>query len=226
MPAWGDLDHVMIFCDAGAPEADALVGCGLHEGPANTHPGQGTANRRFFFPNVYIELLWVSDAAEAQAPEAEAVKLWDRWQGRRSACPFGFVFRPGQRPVAPIDSWTYSPRYFPEGFSIEVARDRPPNEPLLFYLPFARPALVENIDATHADPVVGAIVGATLHLPRTERLSPALEALVAAGLVTVEPAREYLLDLFHVGGAAGFIDLRPALPLRFLPAKRAAGVAH
>jgi hypothetical protein len=224
---WGDLDHVIIFCDTGAPEAQALIDRGFHEGPTNSHPGQGTANRRFFFPNVYLELLWVSDATEARGPQAGPTRLWDRWDGRaRGACPFGCVFRPGKRNVnATFDCWTYSPRYFPPGFSIEVASNPPPNEPLLFYLPFARPALVE--DSRHAPkPLVGPIVAATVHLPDTDALSPALHALVAAGLLTVEPAREYLLDLFHVSGAAESIDLRPVLPLRFVPAARSADVPH
>jgi hypothetical protein len=67
---------------------------------------------------------------------------------------------------------------------------------------------------------VGGIVGATIHLPGTATLSPALNALVAAGVVTVEPSREYLIDIYHVGGSQDFIDIRPELPLRFRPARR------
>ena len=65
--AWGEIDHIIFFCDVGAPEADSLKQRGLHEGPSNSHPGQGTANRRFFFPNVYLELLWVENPLEAKA---------------------------------------------------------------------------------------------------------------------------------------------------------------
>ena len=56
-----ELDHVFIMCAVGGPEAVALSRLGLKEGSANTHPGQGTASRRFFFRNGYIELLWVCD---------------------------------------------------------------------------------------------------------------------------------------------------------------------
>ena len=81
---------------AGAPEADALIARGLHEGPGNSHPGQGTVNRRFFFRNLYLELLWVEDFDEAQAPEARRTGLWDRWINRHNgSCPLGLVFRPG-----------------------------------------------------------------------------------------------------------------------------------
>ncbi len=227
--AWGELDHIMLFCDVGAPESDALTERGLHEGPANSHPGQGTCNRRFFFPNAYLEMLWVENPIEAQSDAVRPTQIWDRWRQRREgACPFGLVFRPGgRREVEGIPSWTYAPRYFPAGFTIEVAKDVPVNEPLLFYLPFARPALVEDIRSTSAHHAhVGGIVGATLHLPQTANLSPALHALVAAGVVAVEPSREYLLDLFHVGGSKEFVDMRPELALRFRPARRASDAKH
>jgi Glyoxalase-like domain len=62
-----ELDHVSICVAAGAPEADELIRFGLIEGAANRHPGQGTANRRFFFAGAFLELLWVDDPAEAAA---------------------------------------------------------------------------------------------------------------------------------------------------------------
>ena len=219
---WGELDHVMILCNVGAPEASSLTDRGVHEGPGNTHPGQGTANRRFFFPNAYLELLWVENPVEAQSPEARDTRLFERWQKRASgACPFGLVFRPGPKgPATPPSSWTYSPRYFPPGFSIEVARDPPANEPLLFYLPFAKASLVENRAPADGAVRIGSITGATVHLPQTQELSPALSSLVAAGVVSVEPGREYLLDLFHSGGTTQVLDLRPLLALRLLPERR------
>jgi hypothetical protein len=226
--AWGELDHIIIFCDVGAPEADSLKERGLHEGPANSHPGQGTANRRFFFPNVYLELLWVENPVEASAPPASTTQLFDRWARRKDgSCPFGLVFRPGGRAaVAPIAATPYSPRYFPPGFTIDVASGLPQNEPPLFYLPFARAALVEDSKPAGDKHTIGAIVGVTLHLPGTDKLSPALDALVAAGVISIEPAREYLLEVLHVGGSTEFIDLRPELPLRFVPARRARDARH
>src|SRR5436305_8641465 len=91
-----ELDHVFVMCARGAPEGDALVRAGLREGTANAHPGQGTANRRFFFENAYLELVWVADIAEAQGEVARPARLWERWSGRGDgrACPFALVFRP------------------------------------------------------------------------------------------------------------------------------------
>jgi hypothetical protein len=52
-----EIDHVFIGCRPGAPEADSMLKRGFVEGSPNTHPGQGTANRRFFFDNFMLELL-------------------------------------------------------------------------------------------------------------------------------------------------------------------------
>jgi hypothetical protein len=57
-----ELDHIYCLCPAEAEvAARALARIGLTEGSRNSHPGQGTACRRFFFENAYLELLWVSD---------------------------------------------------------------------------------------------------------------------------------------------------------------------
>lgn len=226
--AWGELDHIIFFCDVGAPEADALKRRGLHEGPPNAHPGQGTANRRFFFPNVYLELLWIENPVEARAAPANTTQLWDRWTRRKEgSCPFGLVFRPGGRAaVAPIPTLAYSPRYFPPGFTIDIASGLPQNEPPLFHLPFAKAPRVEDTKVAAPGPEVGSIVGITLHLPAASTLSPALDALVAAGVVSVEAARDYFLEVLHVGGSTEFIDLRPVLPLRFVPARRSRDARH
>jgi len=217
------LDHIIFFCAPGAPEADALLGRGLHEGPGNSHPGQGTINRRFFFRNLYLELLWVDDFDEAQAPEARRTGLWDRWINRHNgSCPLGLVFRPGPKPTpVPFASWSYVPKYFPAGFSIEVARDIPANEPLLFYLPFARPALVEDVAPLPGGAQIGPVCGMTLHLPETSSLSPALNSLVSQAAVSIEPGQRLLVDVYHEHRSREIIDLRPKLPLRFLPADRA-----
>ena len=61
-----ELDLLFICLSRGAPEAKFLTRFGLIEGPRNVHPGKGTANRRFFFENAILELLWVEDPSEAQ----------------------------------------------------------------------------------------------------------------------------------------------------------------
>jgi hypothetical protein len=74
-----ELDHVFICVSQGAPEADYLTHFGLIEGAANVHPGQGTANRRFFFRNAMLELLWVENPDEARNAQTAPTMLWERW---------------------------------------------------------------------------------------------------------------------------------------------------
>src|SRR3954468_18678174 len=93
MPA--TVDHVFICTAAGAPAARALREFGLVEGSPNRHPGQGTANRRFFFRNAMLELLWVEDAAEAQSEQTRDTRLWQRWSAPGpDVSPFGIILRP------------------------------------------------------------------------------------------------------------------------------------
>src|SRR5437899_5800140 len=82
-----ELDHVIICADSDAPEAERLIQFGLREAPPNQHPGQGTANRRFFFANAMIELLWVRDPAEAQSERTRRTLLWERWSGSAPHLP-------------------------------------------------------------------------------------------------------------------------------------------
>lgn len=210
------IDHVFICCSVGGSEADALARAGLKEGSANTHPGQGTACRRFFFSNAYLELLWVSDPAEAQAAAVLRTRLWDRWSKRGAdACPYGIVFRPGGDTPdarAPFRSWSYRPRYMPPGLSIEVAGETPLSGPELFYLGFqgGRPRRgVEPID--HELPI-RSLRGVSVWRPASGG-SEAATTLEGAGLVAFHDAGEYLLELqFDTGDRS--LDFRPELPLR------------
>jgi hypothetical protein len=132
--------HTIAAVDA--PEAAALSRLGLKEGPANTHPGQGTASRRFLFSNAYLELLWVRDENEARSEGIQRTRLWDRWSLRgQGACPFGIVLRPNGDALAqqpPFPTWTYAPSYLPAGLTIDIAVDTPLTEPEFFYLGFQR----------------------------------------------------------------------------------------
>jgi hypothetical protein len=117
-----------------------LIAFGLGEGSRNRHPGQGTANRRFFFNNAMLELLWVENAHEAQSAGVRRLRLWERWSQRAAgACPFGICYRPvSQRGIpAPFESWQYAPLYAEIGIAVSVTSINV-DEPLLFYLPYLR----------------------------------------------------------------------------------------
>src|SRR4030081_1566345 len=142
-----EVDHAFIACAVGAPEADALLRLGFVEGSSNSHPGQGTANRRFFFENFMLELLWVADPAEARSERTRRTRLWDRWAHRETgANPIGIIFRStdGQPAGGAFQTWASTPSYLPAGASIHIAEGTTLDEPELFYLPFLNRAARRN----------------------------------------------------------------------------------
>lgn len=71
------IDHIFIFVPS-KQDADQLVDFGITEGSGNIHKGIGTANRRFFFDNFYLEILWVENEAEAKS--VDEIGIWERSQ--------------------------------------------------------------------------------------------------------------------------------------------------
>lgn len=181
------LDHVFICCAAGAPEAQALRAAGLIEGSGNVHPGQGTANRRFFFERGFLELLWVHDAQEAGSAATCRTRLLERWSDRAgAACPFGLCFAPlaAEALALPFESWAYTPGYLPPGRSIRFAEGAALNEPELFALDWTPPAHTATQPVRHPCGL-RALQSVSIGLAGTEPLSPPLRAAHAAGLLQI-----------------------------------------
>lgn len=220
------LDHIFICVAPGAPEADALLRLGLHEGSSNVHPGQGTANRRFFFRNAYLELLWVADEREARSKKSAPTRLWQRWSERASgACPFAMVFRAAAAgTLAPFETWSYRPDYLPPGLTIEFAQGMPIEEPELVYLPFALRAGAPAAEPTAHDVEIRDIARVVIGPPGAATLSAAARAVQADGLVTFRATAQHVLELqFNAEREASF-DLRPTLPLIFRGVPARSGV--
>ena len=84
-----DIDHIFIFSPNNGQEVDELVEFGLTEGSGRSHQGIGTINRRIFFENVYLEILWVQKTTETQQTARE-LGLWQRANFMSSQySPFG-----------------------------------------------------------------------------------------------------------------------------------------
>jgi hypothetical protein len=218
-----ELDHIFVCTAPGAPESDRLRAFGLTEGAANTHPGQGTACRRFFFANAYLELLWVCDPAEARSQVSRPTKLWERWVGREDdSCPFGLGFRPkppGGAPP-PFSTWDYHPSFLPPSVSFQVGTNSNLlTEPMLFLLAFARRP--DSYSPEKRQPLQHPIgfhelTRVELVSPHLENLSPALHAIAGANLVRLRRGAAFLMEMGFDGEAQGHAhDLRPALPLVF-----------
>jgi hypothetical protein len=220
-----ELDHLFICTAAGAPEAARLVEFGLLEGSPNIHPGQGTANRRFFFENALLELLWVADPAEAQAEgPARRMRLWERWSRRAAgACPFGVCFRPSAVATgeAFFPAWEYRPAYLPAPLAIHVGMNSEiVGEPLVFYLPFGRRPDPHDPDPARRQPRdhpagMRAITSVTLRGRYLAGPSDLLRAVAAdCPWLGIEASGENLMELsFDLGRAGKVADFRPDLPL-------------
>ena len=212
-----EVDHAFIGCATGAPEGDALLRLGFAEGSRNTHPGQGTANRRFFFENFMLELVWVVDPAEAQSERTRRTRLWDRCQGDSEVSPFGIIFRSALMPPAspPFATWSYAPLYLPPGLAIQIAEGTSLHEPELFYLPFLRRATTMSTEPVeHALPI-RRIRALSVGLRNRQPLSSASRAAERHGLVSYFVSPLAVLEIQFEGPAGMRIDLRPDLPLVF-----------
>lgn len=208
-----ELDHLFIGCTTGAPEAQALLDAGFREGSPNTHPGQGTANRRFFFAEFYLELIWIADPAAVRSDAARPTRLGERLSGAQ-ACPFGLLYRRGNAQASPpFATWPYRPSYLPAGASIEFAIGTPLTEPELLFLPFVRRTRTpESEPTTHALPLQ-AFRGVTVGLPSVQSLSPAALGAQQAGLLRYRGVPAYAIELEFASPRDLLLDLRPRLPL-------------
>jgi hypothetical protein len=217
-----ELDHFSICTILGAPEAERLIEFGLSEGSPNHHPGQGTANRRFFFQNAFLELLWVEDAAEVQSERVRRTGLWERWSRRgRDASPFGIGFRPvpGMESAIPFSAWEYRPPYLPDPLAIHMASNSERvAEPLLFLLAFGRrPNPADPARRQPRDHAAGlrAITRLQVGIRQSGGPSPELRAAEeSCGEVSFFVVSEPFVEVGFDDEKKGLsVDFRPQLPL-------------
>jgi len=207
-----------MMCSKGAPEGDSLIQRGFVEGSRNVHPGQGTANRRFFFENFMLELLWVENRSEAQSEQTRRTRLWERWERRDCGIsPFGILFcaENDAAESAPYPTWPYHPSYLAPGDAIQIAEGTRLEEPELFYMPNMRRDRPRRAEPTnHAVPVKH-ILGVTAGLTGLAKLSAASRAAQEAGLLRYRESSSPLLEIAFASNSNDNIDFRPALPLLF-----------
>ena len=217
-----ELDHVFILVSEGAPEADLLVAFGILEGSSNVHPGQGTANRRFFFHNVMLELAWVSHPDEAQSTLTRPTGLWDHWKYRgQTASPFGIILRPatGQpHEKYPFKGWHYKPRYLPAHLSFWVGDNADKlEEPLLFYFTFGgHPNARKPSQPLHHPTGFREVTSLNIQLPGLTQASDTLKSLMNIKDITFTAGNQHVMEIGFDGEKSGKSkDFQPHLPLVF-----------
>ncbi len=197
-----ELDHLIVFTTADAPEVARLEALGLTPSYRRTHAGQGTANACFCFENAYLEILWVTYEAETRSAPVARLQLAARAQWRTGATnPFGIAWRPTMVGERGPPCWPCTPPYLPAGAAIAVATASDDlSQPLLFSFPGSLPprdwppARRGNLQAAGG---FGRLEMQTLRLPNHGPTSPALHQVAAAlgaGIET-DPCGSYANDV-------------------------------
>ncbi|MEO0535290.1 MAG: VOC family protein [Cyanobacteria bacterium P01_A01_bin.123] len=206
------LDHVFILVEPEAKVADRLLEHGFREGPRNTHPGQGTANRRVYFANGMVEFLWVRDANEANTGPGLDLRFPERSQDPK-ASPFGAIFVPRHNPMSqemPFPGWHYQPDYFPppKGFHVG-ANSQNLLEPLCFYFPFHDPGVPRPQPERNSQMITEVVIST----PSTDTHG-VLALASRCNRLSIQSAREHLMEITLDHCALGCTqDFRPAMPL-------------
>jgi hypothetical protein len=220
-----ELDHLFTFTGVGAPEVGRLVQFGLLEGQPNTHPGQGTACRRFFFHNAYLEFVWVEDELEATSGWVTPLGFGERSRHRQTgASPFGVILRPAapeaDQAAPPFATWALRPPYLPEPLKLDVAENSvDTGEPLIFYMSFGSRA--DRYPPGRRQPLehpVGfkEITGVKITLRGAQGSSAALQATERAGAARFAAGQSHLAEVIFDHERLGQAeDFRPELPLIF-----------
>lgn len=205
------LDHIFILTQSPTAAASQLANLGLVEGTANEHPGQGTSNRRFFFSNTTLELLYIRDALEAKEGPGGQLQLVER-AADATASPFGLIVRRDSTSNVPIFSgWRYQPDYFPVGTSFLVGDNSSVfAEPLCICMPDSPPP--RSPQPAPAMPF-DEVTQVRFHVP-VAAPSPVLQAVAQIDRVCIQANRPHLLEVeFGHGIEQQRHDLRPGLPL-------------
>ncbi len=133
-----DIDHIFIFTNDNGKIADELVQFGLTEGSSRVHVGQGTTNRKFYFGNFFLEILWVHNDEELKSDITKPTGLWQRADFNSTNSPFGLcIVNTDETESLFKNAFSYQPAYFPSGLNIDILKNEQNlNLPWTFRLPF------------------------------------------------------------------------------------------
>lgn len=216
-----EVDHIFICTQHGAPEAEVLKAFGLTEGSSNKHPGQGTENRRFFFKNLFIELLWLENSEEAISPITAPTMLYDRLTSKNvNISPFGICFRPknSEDKNVKFPSWNYKPTYLPNNLEVNIAKNTLLSEPMWFFLSFASRPDIASQDKRQ--PLIhpnklSEVTSIQVTIPNSNK-NFTLPDKQQLGMLKINDGTKHTLEITFDHGKQKLIhDFRPTLPMIF-----------
>lgn len=151
-----NIDHIFIFTNDNGKVADELVSFGLTEGSNRIHVGQGTANRKFYFDNFFLEILWVHNETEIKSEQTKPTGLWQRAGFKtNNSSPFGLcIVNSDDSQTLFEKAFKYQPDYFPEGMVIDIIKNENQVDlPWTFRLPFKGQKKHENEPTNHRNEI-------------------------------------------------------------------------
>ena len=146
------VDHIFICTGESGKVADALVSFGLLEGSSRVHKGQGTRNRKFYFDNFFLEILWVHDESEIKSEATNVMGLWQRTEHAQTGfSPFGLcLVNTDETEALFAKALKHQTDYFPKGMLIDIIKnDQQGDLPWTFRLPFKGQKKYENEPTLH-----------------------------------------------------------------------------
>jgi len=213
------IDHVFIFAEQGPAAANALVNFGFTEGSSRVHPGQGTANRKFYFQGgVFLEVLYVHNMQELQSPRLQPSGLAQRaaYAGNGSS-RFGLCLE-NLRGLNNLfaQAVPYQPTYLPEGQAIQVLPFvQQPTLPWTFRLPFIGPKKPSTEPMQHANGL-NQVTKVSFGVASEHLDHPAVKALGTYPDISFEPATKPALTLTFNHGQQGQSHALPGLDLTLI----------
>ena len=151
-----NIDHIFIFTDDNGKIADDLVDFGLTEGSNRIHVGQGTTNRKFYFDNFFLEILWVHNLNEITSDKTKPMGLWQRAEYKTNHfSPFGLcIVNSDDTETLFKKAFKYQPDYFPQGMEIDIIKNEDQIDlPWTFRLPFKGQKKAENEPTKHKNEI-------------------------------------------------------------------------
>lgn len=211
-----ELHHFFILVKPGGEVADLLSSIGMIEGSGNRHEGQGTSNRRFFFSNGALELLWVRDEIEAKSGPGQNMLLVERAKSNGGS-PFGVIFnrKDNVETKVPFEGWKYKPDYFEPPWAFHVGENSSNIvEPLCVYMPFIEPGTSAPIPQdSKQNALFNAVSDVTVYIP-SESLSNVMTEVSRADRLSIKKSNAHLVELtFNENKNKQRHDFRPDIPL-------------
>jgi hypothetical protein len=126
-----ELDHVFCFAVPDEGWLERARGAGFVLDDGIEHQGQGTRNRRLWFDEQYLELVWISSRDDAVRNPLRLDRRAD-WR-TTGACPFGIGLRGLMTDEQRAEFWEYRPPYAPAArMLIHRSNEDAPEQPFVF----------------------------------------------------------------------------------------------